>query len=101
FSPKKTLHITQPLYQKAVLSYPPSHSNYLTQPQPATFSHIFHNLTQFHHYKPFLPPPIHSIINNNPYLNHKNLTHHYPIIPTQQLTNPTKLSPHQNKIYHI
>ena len=46
FSPK-TLDITQALYQKGIVSYPRSDSNYVTQGEAATFPDILQKLSQF------------------------------------------------------
>lgn len=73
FSPKKTLDITQALYQKGIVSYPRSDSNYVTQGEAATFPDILQKLSQFDEYKGLLPAPVESIMNNKRYVNEKKL----------------------------
>lgn len=101
FSPKKTLDITQALYQKGIVSYPRSDSNYVTQGEAATFPDILQKLSQFDEYKDLLPAPVESIMNNKRYVNEKKVTDHYAIIPTEQVTNPSRLSGDEKKIYDM
>ncbi len=101
FSPKKTLDITQALYQKGIVSYPRSDSNYVTQGEAATFPDILQKLSQFDEYKGLLPAPVESIMNNKRYVNEKKVTDHYAIIPTEQVTNPSRLSGDEKKIYDM
>jgi DNA topoisomerase III len=101
FSPKKTLDILQKLYQKGIVSYPRSDSNYVTKGEAETFPDILQKLQAFPEYQPFFPLPNTSILHNKRYVNEKKVTDHYAIIPTEQVTNPAKLSADERKIYDL
>jgi DNA topoisomerase-3 len=101
FSPKKTLDILQKLYQKGIVSYPRSDSNYVTKGEAETFPDILQKLRAFPEYQPFFPLPNASILHNKRYVNEKKVTDHYAIIPTEQVTDPAKLSADERKIYDL
>ncbi len=101
YSPKQTLDITQKLYQKGIVSYPRSDSNYVTKGEAETFPEILSKLAQFEEYKSFIPVPNESIINNSRFVNEKKVSDHYAIIPTEQVTNPAKLSGEERNIYDL
>ncbi|GAJ39157.1 DNA topoisomerase III [Saccharococcus caldoxylosilyticus] len=101
FSPKKTLDILQNLYQKGIVSYPRSDSNYVTRGEAETFPDILQKLRAFPEYQPFFPLPNASILHNKRYVNEKKVTDHYAIIPTEQVVDPAKLSADERKIYDL
>jgi DNA topoisomerase III len=101
FSPKKTLDILQKLYQKGIVSYPRSDSNYVTKGEAETFPDILQKLRAFPEYQPFFPLPNASILHNKRYVNEKKVTDHYAIIPTEQVIDPAKLSADERKIYDL
>ncbi|WP_433750962.1 DNA topoisomerase III [Falsibacillus pallidus] len=101
FPPKKTLDITQALYQKGIVSYPRSDSNYVTPGEAETFPEILRKISQFDDYKDYFPLPFQSILNNKRYVNEKKVTDHYAIIPTEQVKDPSKLSGDERKIYDL
>ena len=101
FSPKKTLDILQKLYQKGIVSYPRSDSNYVTKGEAETFPDILQKLRAFPEYQPFFPLPNASILHNKRYVNEKKVTDHYAIIPTEQVADPAKLSADERKIYDL
>ncbi len=101
FSPKKTLDILQKLYQKGIVSYPRSDSNYVTKGEAETFPDILQKLRAFPEYQPFFPLPNTSILHNKRYVNEKKVTDHYAIIPTEQVADPAKLSAGERKIYDL
>ncbi|MED4970350.1 DNA topoisomerase III [Parageobacillus toebii] len=101
FSPKKTLDILQKLYQKGIVSYPRSDSNYVTKGEAETFPDILQKLRAFPEYQPFFPLPNTSILHNKRYVNEKKVTDHYAIIPTEQVADPAKLSADERKIYDL
>jgi DNA topoisomerase III len=101
FSPKKTLDILQKLYQKGIVSYPRSDSNYVTKGEAETFPDILQKLRAFPEYQPFFPLPNTSILHNKRYVNEKKVTDHYAIIPTEQVADPAKLSVDERKIYDL
>lgn len=101
FSPKKTLDILQKLYQKGIVSYPRSDSNYVTKGEAETFPQILTKLSAFKEYKQFFPVPKPSILTNKRFVNEKKVTDHYAIIPTEQVTEPSKLSADEAMLYDL
>lgn len=101
FSPKKTLDILQKLYQKGIVSYPRSDSNYVTKGEAETFPEILQKLSQFPAYESFFPLPNATILHNKRYVNEKKVTDHYAIIPTEQVVDPAKLSAEERNIYDL
>lgn len=101
FSPKKTLDVLQALYQKGIVSYPRSDSNYVTKGEAATFPGILKKLSSFEAYQPFFPTAKQSISSNKRYVDEKKVQEHYAIIPTEQVTDPKKLSSDEKKIYDL
>ncbi|WLR52849.1 DNA topoisomerase III [Bacillus tianshenii] len=101
FSPKKTLDIAQKLYVKGIISYPRSDSSFVTSEEAAGFPDILSKLSSLSDYKGLLPAPLSSITNNKRYVNAKKVTDHYAIIPTEQVTDPKKLSADEQKIYDL
>ncbi|MFZ3587768.1 DNA topoisomerase III [Bacillus sp. DJP31] len=101
FSPKKTLEVLQQLYQKGIVSYPRSDSSFVTEGEADTFPEILQKISGFEAYKDFFPLPIQSIKNNKRYVNEKKVTDHYAIIPTEQVTDPARLSGDEQKMYDL
>ncbi|RFU65476.1 DNA topoisomerase III [Peribacillus glennii] len=101
FSPKKTLDVLQSLYQKGIVSYPRSDSNYVTEGEAETFPDILQKLGSLPQYKDLFPLPISTLLNNKRYVNEKKVTDHYAIIPTEQVKNPEQLSADEQKIYDL
>ncbi len=101
FSPKKTLDVLQSLYQKGLVSYPRSDSNYVTKGEAETFPEIMKKLCCLKQYAEFFPLPVRSILNNKRYVNEKKVTDHYAIIPTEQVKDPSKLAADEAKIYDL
>ncbi|MEI5908005.1 DNA topoisomerase III [Bacillus spongiae] len=101
FSPKKTLDILQKLYQKGLVSYPRSDSNYVTKGEAEMFPEILAKVAEIGNYKEFFPLPQPSILHNKRYVNEKKVTDHYAIIPTEQVKDPSKLSADEEKLYDL
>lgn len=101
YSPKKTLDIAQKLYVKGIISYPRSDSSYITKEEAKTLPSILEKLSHYDEFKAFFPLPIKSIMENKRYVNEKNVTDHYAIIPTEQVTDPKKLSAEEKNIYEL
>ncbi|OEH92759.1 DNA topoisomerase III [Bacillus solimangrovi] len=101
FPPKKTLDVAQKLYVKGIISYPRSDSAFVTKEEAAGFPNILSKLSQFNEYQIYFPTTFDSIMNNKRYVNEKKVTDHYAIIPTEQVTNPSKLSGDEQKIYDL
>lgn len=101
YSPKQTLDIVQSLYQKGIVSYPRSDSNYVTEGEAETFPDILQKLSGFSEYESLFPLPQPSIMNNKRFVNEKKVTDHYAIIPTEQVTDPKRLSAEERNIYDL
>ncbi|WP_409301271.1 DNA topoisomerase III [Peribacillus sp. SCS-155] len=101
FSPKKTLDVLQSLYQKGIVSYPRSDSNYVTKGEAETFPEIMKKLSRLPAYEALFPLDQPSIITNKRFVNEKKVTDHYAIIPTEQVTDPNRLSDEERKIYDL
>lgn len=101
YSPKQTLDIVQSLYQKGIVSYPRSDSNYVTEGEAETFPDILQKLSGFSEYESLFPLPLPNIMNNKRFVNEKKVTDHYAIIPTEQVTDPKRLSAEERNIYDL
>jgi DNA topoisomerase-3 len=101
FSPKKTLDVMQQLYQKGIVSYPRSDSSFVTPGEADTFPDILEKISRLEQYSDLFPLPIQSIKNNKRYVNEKKVTDHYAIIPTEQVTDPSRLSGDEQKLYDL
>ncbi|AMM93528.1 DNA topoisomerase III [Peribacillus simplex] len=101
YSPKQTLDIVQSLYQKGIVSYPRSDSNYVTEGEAETFPDILQKLSGFSEYESLFPLQQPSIMNNKRFVNEKKVTDHYAIIPTEQVTDPKRLSAEERNIYDL
>ncbi len=101
FSPKKTLDTLQKLYQKGIVSYPRSDSQYVTKEEALTFPDILTKLSKYNDYQSLIPTPKSSILHNPRFVNEKKVSDHYAIIPTEQVKDPSKLSADEQKIYDL
>lgn len=101
FSPQKTLEIAQKLYVKGIISYPRSDSSYVTKEEAALFPDTLQKIGQLDSFKKYFPLPIDSLLDNKRYVNEKKVTDHYAIIPTEQVTDPSKMSAEEEKIYSL
>ena len=101
FSPQKTLEIAQKLYVKGIISYPRSDSSFVTKEEAATFPDTLNKLSKLEAFQPFFPLPVKSIMNNKRYVNEKKVTDHYAIIPTEQVTDSSKMTGEEAKIYSL
>jgi DNA topoisomerase III len=101
FSPKKTLDVLQKLYQKGIVSYPRSDSQYVTKGEAETFPEILSKLQEYSPYNSWIPTPNDSLLNNKRFVNEAKVSDHYAIIPTEQVTDPQSLSGDERKIYDV
>ncbi|WP_350346162.1 DNA topoisomerase III [Heyndrickxia faecalis] len=101
FPPKKTLDLVQSLYQKGIVSYPRSDSQYVTKGEAETFPGILEKLSACPEYAPYFPLPKRSILQNKRYVNEKKVSDHYAIIPTEQVVAPGSLPDGEKKIYDM
>jgi len=101
FSPQKTLEIAQKLYVKGIISYPRSDSSFVTKEEASMFPETLQKLSQYSAFKEYFPLPFQSVMNNKRVVNDKKVTDHYAIIPTEQVKDPSKMSPEEEKIYSL
>jgi len=101
FSPQKTLEIAQKLYVKGIISYPRSDSSFVTKEEASMFPETPQKLSQYSAFKEYFPLPFQSVMNNKRVVNDKKVTDHYAIIPTEQVKDPSKMSPEEEKIYSL
>ena len=101
FSPQQTLEIAQKLYVKGIISYPRSDSSFVTKEEAALFPDTLQKVSQLEPFKKYFPLPFPSIMENKRYVNEKKVTDHYAIIPTEQVTDPAKMSAEEEKIYTL
>ena len=101
FSPQKTLEIAQKLYVKGIISYPRSDSSYVTKEEAALFPDTLQKISKLDSFSKFFPLPVESLSDNKRYVNEKKVTDHYAIIPTEQVTDPSKMSAEEEKIYTL
>ncbi len=101
FSPQKTLEIAQKLYVKGIISYPRSDSSFVTKEEAAMFPETLQKISKLAAFKNYFPLPMSSVMNNKRVVNEKKVTDHYAIIPTEQVTDPSKMSDEEEKIYSL
>ncbi|MDG5789560.1 DNA topoisomerase III [Evansella sp. AB-P1] len=101
FSPQQTLDVAQKLYVKGIISYPRSDSNFITKEEANMLPSILQKISEIPKYKTFFPLHHKSLISNKRFVNDKKVSDHYAIIPTEQVTDPTKLSNEEEKIYTL
>lgn len=101
FSPQKTLEIAQKLYVKGIISYPRSDSSFVTKEEASMFPETLQKLSQYSAFQEYFPLPFQSVMNNKRVVNDKKVTDHYAIIPTEQVKDPSKMSPEEEKIYSL
>ncbi|MFI8687161.1 DNA topoisomerase III [Rossellomorea sp. NPDC077527] len=101
FSPKKTLDVLQKLYQKGIVSYPRSDSQYVTKGEAEAFPEIMTKLQAYSPYNQWIPAPEASLLNNKRFVNEAKVSDHYAIIPTEQVTDPGSLPEDERKIYDV
>lgn len=101
FSPQKTLEIAQKLYVKGIISYPRSDSSYVTKEEAALFPDTLNKISTLDSFKEYFPLPFDSLIENKRFVNEKKVTDHYAIIPTEQVTDPAKMSAEEEKVYTL
>ncbi|HEY4551785.1 MAG TPA: DNA topoisomerase 3 [Bacillaceae bacterium] len=101
FSPKKTLEITQSLYEKSYVTYPRTDSNHVTKGEAEAFPEILNKLAGLAPYKNLASGTVRQNMNDKRYVNEKLVSDHYAIIPTEKMPPLEKLSADEKKIYNI
>ena len=105
-SPDETLKVVQELYEKKLVTYPRTDARVLST---AVAKEIYKNISGLMHYEPMAGFAKEAIdlgsfkgIGKTRYVNDKQITDHYAIIPTGQgLGNLRGLSPLGEKVYQV
>jgi DNA topoisomerase-3 len=101
FSPKKTLDVTQSLYEKSFVTYPRTDSNHVTKEEAAAFPDILTKVSALEPYKKLAAQTTRNIMLDKRYVNEKMVSDHYAIIPTEKVPSLHSLSSDEQKIYDI
>ncbi|OMP68380.1 type IA DNA topoisomerase [Domibacillus epiphyticus] len=101
FSPKKTLELTQSLYEKSFVTYPRTDSNHVTKEEAAAFPNILNKLSSLEPYKTLTANTTRNILSDKRYVNEKMVSDHYAIIPTENVPSLNSLSGDEKKIYDM
>ena len=105
-SPDETLKVVQELYEKKLVTYPRTDARVLST---AVAKEIYKNISGLMHYEPmagFAKEAIDlgsfKVIGKTRYVNDKQITDHYAIVPTGQgLGSLRQLTPLQEKVYQV
>lgn len=105
-NPDQTLQLVQELYEKKLVTYPRTDARVLSSAVGKEIHKNLQGLTKYMHGKDFareiLEKGMHKNIGKTRYVNDKQITDHYAIIPTGQGLNALKsLNPTSAKVYEI
>ncbi len=105
-SPAETLQIAQELYEKKLTTYPRTDARVLSSAVAGEITKNLYGLKNINMVKPFvdeiLEGKYYQALKKSKYVNDKQITDHYAIIPTGQgLNNMKGLSPNSIKVYEI
>lgn len=107
YTPKKTLEIVQSLYEKKLVSYPRTNSEYLTSAMTKDFERMLACLRSVpdlgEHVDKVLSEPkrLKSIASNKSYVDDSKVTDHYAITPTGNSADLSILSIDEGNIYTL
>ncbi|WP_046175909.1 type IA DNA topoisomerase [Domibacillus indicus] len=101
FSPKRTLEITQSLYEKSYVTYPRTDSNHVNPEEAAAFPEILTKLSRLEPYEKWAAETTRSIMSDKRYVDSKKVSDHYAIIPTEKVPSLHSLSGDERKIYDM
>lgn len=101
FSPKKTLEITQALYEKSYVTYPRTDSNHVNPEEAAAFPEILAKLSRLAPYEKWAAETTRSVMTDKRYVDSKKVSDHYAIIPTEKVPSLHSLSGDEQKIYDV
>lgn len=105
-SPAETLQIAQELYEKKLTTYPRTDARVLSSAVAGEITKNLYGLKNINMVKPFveeiLDGKYYQLLKKSKYVNDKQITDHYAIIPTGQgLNNMKSLAPNSLKVYEI
>ncbi|MDN4106461.1 DNA topoisomerase 3 [Paenibacillus polymyxa] len=101
YSTQEVLDIVQGLYERGIVSYPRSDSQYITENEAAIFPLILNKLKNVHEFSDLLPAPISTLIGNRRYVNPEKVSDHYAIIPTENVPQLSDLDDRERHIYGL
>ncbi|MCP3763573.1 DNA topoisomerase 3 [Domibacillus sp. A3M-37] len=101
FSPKKTLEVTQSLYDRSYVTYPRTDSNHVNPEEAEAFPGILKKLAALSPYEKFASETTRSIMADKRYVDAKKVSDHYAIIPTEKVPSLHSLSSDEQKIYDM
>lgn len=96
YIPSDTLKVVQSLYEKKLLSYPRTDTQFITDGE---FAYLKEHLSK---YKKYMDVGFDDVYTEprKRYVNSAKVQEHYAIIPTRQIPNNTDLSQQEQNIYH-
>ncbi|WP_260867113.1 DNA topoisomerase 3 [Paenibacillus sp. Y412MC10] len=101
YSPQDVLDIVQGLYERGIVSYPRSDSQFVTEDEAVTFPSILEKMKGIPEFAPLLPAPVSSLIGNKRYVNPDRVSDHYAIIPTENVPKLSELEDRERNIYNL
>ena len=107
YTPKKTLELVQSLYEKKLVSYPRTNSEYLTKAMTKDFNRMLACLRSVpdlgEHVDKVLSEPkrLSDVASNKSYVDDSKVTDHYAITPTGNTADLSILSPDEGNIYTL
>lgn len=101
FSPKKTLEVTQSLYERSYVTYPRTDSNHVNPEEAAVFPAILEKLSGLEPYRKWAAETTRTILSDKRYVDAKKVSDHYAIIPTEKVPSLHSLSSDEQKIYDM
>ncbi|QNR65252.1 DNA topoisomerase 3 [Paenibacillus peoriae] len=101
YSPKDVDDIVQGLYERGIVSYPRSDSQYVTENEAATFPTVLRKLKEVSEFSALLPAPISTLVGNKRYVNPEKVSDHYAIIPTENVPQLSDLNERERNVYNL
>lgn len=101
YSPSETLDIVQKMYERGIVSYPRSDSQYVTRDEAVSFPIILEKVSQLNEYTNYFPVPVTNILDNKRYVNPEKVSDHYAIIPTENVPKLSDLDEKERNVYDV
>ncbi len=104
-SPDQTLNTTQELYEKKLVTYPRTDARVLSTAVAKEIGKNLKGLSSLQKFRPFLEDILkrgsYKGLEKTQYVNDKQITDHYAIIPTGNISAYGSLNPLQTKVYEL
>ncbi|WP_100399756.1 DNA topoisomerase 3 [Bacillus sp. FJAT-44742] len=101
FSAKRTLDLAQSLYEKSLISYPRTNSEFISEEEARSFPQFLQQVKQLEPYRDIASNIQRDVMKDRRYVNAKKVTDHYAIIPTENVPSLHELSADERKIYDL